>query len=325
VRSNRAIIEAGRGRSDTPAALALPRDLGEWKDTVEFVLGPYGTGKALAEVSAVDFARAPERVADAFCREGYGTLLARVAASLPVQLSQPVRRISWGGALSAETAGNTFRARALIITASTGVLASDAIAFDPPLVGSYRDAINALSLGQLEQIALEIPGNPFALDKDELIYEKSSGLRTAAFLANIGGTDLCTVSVGGKFGRELAQESAGAMTAFALDWLKVMFGADAAGKVKRMNATRWGIDPFTRGAFSAAAPGRAEARRTLMTPLRDRVWFAGEASHDTLWGTVNGAWESGTRAADAALRLIGNVKDDKREAEPKRQRRRRRD
>ena len=33
--------------------------------------------------------------------------------------------------------------------------------------------------------------------------------------------------------------------------------------------------------------------------------FAGEATHESLWGTVNGAWESGERAADAVLKLIG--------------------
>jgi hypothetical protein len=40
------------------------------------------------------------------------------------------------------------------------------------------------------------------------------------------------------------------------------------------------------------------------------VWFAGEALHETQWGTVNGAWESGVRAAEAALRKLGVAKDD---------------
>jgi monoamine oxidase len=44
-----------------------------------------------------------------------------------------------------------------------------------------------------------------------------------------------------------------------------------------------------------------------MEPVRDRLWFAGEAVHETLWGTVAGAWESGERAADAALRRLGYV------------------
>ena len=42
-----------------------------------------------------------------------------------------------------------------------------------------------------------------------------------------------------------------------------------------------------------------------MEPMRERMFFAGEAVHETLWGTVGGAWESGERAADAALRLFG--------------------
>ncbi len=141
VRSNRAIVEAGRGRTDTPAALAMPRDLGEWKDTVEFVLGPYSSGKRLADVSAIDYARAPERGGDVFCREGYGTLLARLGAGLPVQLSQPVKRIAWGGPLSVDTGANTFRARAIIITTSTGVLSSDAITLRSAAAGKLSRGV----------------------------------------------------------------------------------------------------------------------------------------------------------------------------------------
>jgi hypothetical protein len=45
-----------------------------------------------------------------------------------------------------------------------------------------------------------------------------------------------------------------------------------------------------------------------MEPLRERLWFAGEAVHETLWGTVNGAWESGERAAEMALAKMGLLK-----------------
>ena len=45
-----------------------------------------------------------------------------------------------------------------------------------------------------------------------------------------------------------------------------------------------------------------------MEPVRGRFFFAGEAVHETLWGTVGGAWESGERAADAALKLLGVVR-----------------
>jgi hypothetical protein len=49
-------------------------------------------------------------------------------------------------------------------------------------------------------------------------------------------------------------------------------------------------------------------RRQLMAPIADDVWYAGEAAHETLWGTVGGAWESGERAADAVLARLGPLK-----------------
>ncbi len=46
----------------------------------------------------------------------------------------------------------------------------------------------------------------------------------------------------------------------------------------------------------------------MLGPLTYNVWYAGEAAHETLWGTLGGAWESGERAADGALRAVGGLK-----------------
>jgi len=56
-----------------------------------------------------------------------------------------------------------------------------------------------------------------------------------------------------------------------------------------------------------------------MEPLNGKVWFAGEAVHETLWGTVGGAWESGVRAAETILKKMGVLKEpeEPRASEPK--------
>ena len=90
MRARRAIADAGRAKTDVAAATALPRDLGDWQGAIEFILGPFGCGKDLKDVSAMDLARAAERDGDAFCRQGYGALLAKLAADLSVRLSTPV-------------------------------------------------------------------------------------------------------------------------------------------------------------------------------------------------------------------------------------------
>ncbi len=329
VRSNRAIREAARGKADAAAARALPSNLRDWRQTVEFVLGPFHSSKDLTQISALDFSRSAERELADFCRRGLGTLLAKLAAGLPVQRSRPVRSIEWLKTLQVETDKDLLRARAVIVTASTGVLASGKIKFVPELPDRWRNAFAALSLGSYDHIGLELLGNPFGLQADDLVFEKSSSNRTAALLARVSGTDLHVVSVGGAFGRELSAQGRDAMAAFAVEWLASIFGTDIKNKVGRSRATRWDAEPWILGASSAASPGNQDARRALTAPLRERVWFAGEAAHETLYGTVGGAWESGARAAEAALRAIGAIKApgvEKRHAkpEPRHQDRRRR-
>ena len=306
VKANRAIQDAARGKADIACMQALPKDLGDWRPAVEFVLGPFGCGKNLDEISAVDFARSAERDVDAFCRQGFGTLLARLAADLPVQLSAPVLRMqSARNAIEIETARGRITARAVIVTVSNGVLDAGKIKFTPDLPKRHLDAIAKLSLGAYDHVALELKGNPLQLQNDDLVFEKPGSARTAALLANVSGTPLAMVDVAGKLGRELSGQGEAAMVDFATGWLADLYGADLKKAVGKTHATRWSREPWTLGAFSAAAPGGQPGRKVLMEPVRERLFFAGEAVHETLWGTVGGAWESGERAADAALRLWG--------------------
>jgi monoamine oxidase len=309
VRSRRAIVDAGRGRADGPASRALPGDLGVWRATTEFMLGPYVCGKDLASVSAADLARMPERENDAFCRQGYGALLAKLAAGLPVRLSTPVTRIDWDrSGVYVVTTNGTVRARTVIVTVSTNVLTSGKIEFKPELSRRQLDAAAALSLGSYDHIALDMPRNSLDLQRDDLVFEQSSGPRTAALLAGVSGTSLHLVEVAGDFGRDLSSKGQPAMIEFAHDWMGSLFGTSVKKAIKRSYATRWNQEPFALGAMSAAAPGGADARKSLAEPLGGRVWLAGEALHETQWGTVNGAWDSGQRAADAALGQIGALK-----------------
>ena len=310
VRSRRAVTDAARAKSDMAASRALPADLGDWRASVEFVLGPYSSGKDLSQLSTVDFARQVERYSDAFCRQGYGALLARLAAGLPAQLSTPVDAVYWGHNLAVDTPKGNILARAVIITVSTNVLVSENIEFIPPLPKRTHDAAAKLALGSYDHIALEMPGNPLGLQHDDLVFEQATNARTAALIANVSGTNLHVLTVGGNFGRELAAQGEPAMIDFARQWLGSLFGDSVKSAIKRSAATRWGANPLILGGFSAAPPGEADARRILMEPIGGRIWYAGEAAHETLWGTVDGAWESGTRAAEAALRHIGGLKDE---------------
>ena len=327
VKANRAIGTAARGKVDMSCAQALPRDLGDWKPVADFVLGPYNCSADLNAISAMDLGRAAERDSSAFCRQGFGALLASHAAGIPVRLSTPVTQIdtrSSSGRVEVRTAKGSLTGRYAIVTASTGVLSAGKIAFLPELPKRQLEALSRLKLGSLDHIALEMPGNPLVLQRDDLMFEKAADEQTGALLANISGTPLAVMSVGGGFGRQLASKGDKAMTDFAMGWLAGLYGTDIRKAVKRTHATNWNQSPWVLGAISTTGPGGQPARRTMTEAVRDRLYFAGEATHETQWGTVGGAWESGERAAEAILRRMGVLKDPV-EPRPARQQRRQRD
>jgi monoamine oxidase len=315
VRANRAVDDASR-KADVACASVLPRDLGDWAGTAEFVLGANFGGKDLKDVSVVDKGRAQDRNTAIACRQGLGTLIAKLGEPIPLSLSTPANRISWGSRdVMVETPAGKIVARAAVITVSSNVLAAGNIKFAPDIPKRALDAAAKLSLGSYDRIALQMPGNPLGLAHDDIIIEQSNSTRTALLFANMGASSLCSIDVAGSFGRDLSAQGEKAMVAFAVEWLTKLFGSDAAAAVKKTSATRWNAAPFALGAMSVAAPGAQPSRKILTEPI-GCMYLAGEATHETLWGTIDGAWESGERAAEAALRRIGALKDTEPMAAP---------
>jgi len=322
VRAQRALREPPKGTGDAPAERLLPADLGVWKAALEFMLGPYATSHDLADISAFDLGRSIERTGESFCRQGYGALLAKQAAGLTIRTRTPVTMIAWGKSPVLETKESLWYPRAVILTASTNAMLSDDIEFIPPLPKSTKAVLGNLPLGSLDHIALDMPGNPLNLQKDDLVFEQATGRKTAALMANVGGTSLHVVTVGGSFGRDLSAKGEAAMLDFAVSWLSAAFDTDAKKYVRKSFVTRWDVQDYVHGAMSAATPGHAEARKMLSEPL-GRVWLAGEALSETRWGTVTGAWESGTRTAEAVIRYLqrGHHETPKKRPEHRRKRR----
>jgi monoamine oxidase len=108
--------------------------------------------------------------------------------------------------------------------------------------------------------------------------------------------------IGGDLSAELEQR--GELETFARDELSGIFGSDFLDGIGRTLSSSWGMDPWSRGSYSAALPGRARAREQLNLPLHERIFFAGEACSIQYFGTIHGAWYSAVGAAERALKAI---------------------
>ncbi len=306
VAATRAVEGFVRTAKDVPLAELLP-DARSWNPTIQHLFGADDCGKETTDISTLDFVTVEEGP-NMFCRQGFGTGLAALSEGLPIRLNVELRKIDTSQRLIAlETSKGTIRARAVILTVPVANLLAGGIAFTPALPKRIQEAASRLSLGAYEHIILEIPGNPAALPADERIIAKADSQRTVSMLARIGGSDLWYLDAGGAFARDLWKQGEAAIHSFAREWTRKQFGLRLEKAITTIHATNWQSDPMSRGAWSVAAPGFQGERRILGLPIQERLFLAGEALDMLAWGTVGGAWNSGTRAADTALRQVGGT------------------
>ncbi len=159
-----------------------------------------------AECSSIDFARCVWEGEDWPVLDGLGALVARHARSVPVELGTPVTRIAWHGRdhVAVETPRGAVEARAVIVTVPAGVLAGDALGFDPPLPDWKRQAIADLPMGSCNKLSLGLTGNPFGDVAGPILAAGSGADRSVEFLLREDGRDVVTMMVNGAFAKDLA-------------------------------------------------------------------------------------------------------------------------
>jgi monoamine oxidase len=228
---------------------------------------------------------------------------------VPVRLSTPVRRVRYGGrgGVTVETDAGSIQARAVVVTASTGALAAGTIRFDPPLPQAKQQAIADVPMGMLVKIPLMIPRERFGVAPFTDLLLERYGRRDIYFLSFPFNSDLMIGFVGGDFGWEMSAAGEEAAVDYAKEALADLFGSSAPAKVAKGAMTQWASNPWTRGAYAAATPGRFTARAELARPVANRLYFAGEALAGPLVQTCGGAYLSGERTANALHRTLARA------------------
>ncbi|NKC31006.1 flavin monoamine oxidase family protein [Falsiroseomonas selenitidurans] len=301
-----AAVAAPREGPDPSVAAVVPRG-GAWDATVAAWQGDIIAAAPLDRVSLQDFTATALNGGNMLAEQGFGTLLAGLAAGLPIRLASPVARLGWGGAQAVAEGGfGTVRARAVVVTLPTPLLVSDTLRFDPPLPAAVRQAAADLPLGQVVKVGFRGTAALGLADFTSIDRQVAPGEALVAMNARPFGRDLLACHVGGDAAAALERAGDAALEDFMRAEVATRFGALAAAALHpNPIVTDWLRDPWARGVYSYARPGRAAARGVLAAPLAGgRLCLAGEACHARLAGTVGGAWRSGEAAAQAALAAL---------------------
>ncbi len=299
------INEAGLAGLDVAVSDVTPRD-GPWTQLCDAVLS-WDTSVDAEKASTLDLARFRRTHEDWPQKNGLGALVSRYGAGLPVTLDAPVTDIRWGNReVVAETPKGTVKASAAIVTAPPSLIATGIPRFHPSLPSDFMQAFEDLPLGSCEKAILGIDQGLLGIEPDTYAVLGSQTRRMASVQIHPFGLPVATVYFGGAYAHDVAAAGSESIIAAAVDELAAVFGSKVRRNVTRSIATGWDADPWSRGANSAALPGRARARNKLQDPLGERLFFAGEACSIESWATVHGALQSGWAAAERVAVVLNS-------------------
>ena len=262
---------------------------------------------------------------------GYDRIPAALAEGLEdaIRLRTVVERVTWSrgrvraDARDARGRSLRFDARAAIVSVPLGVLQASpgmpgAIVLDPEPRG-MRDRLGGLAMGAVVRVVLELrepiwwKAKPSGARKEEALA-KLTFLHAPDLPIPVWWTAFpidAPVMVGwagGPAAQRLAPLGRAKLSRLAKDTLARALGlsrARVARAVRRVHTHDWLGDPFSRGAYSYALVGGAEAPRRLGRPAASTLVIAGEATApEGANATVDGAIAEGRRAARAIARSL---------------------
>jgi monoamine oxidase len=264
---------------------------------------------------------------------GYSDLLTNFISQLkqleiPIQSGSVVKSVSWKNS-SAElvvrdrNGSSAVEAPRVLVTLPVSLLRgspgqSGVIKFSPSLPQEMTDALSKLEMGKVIRVVLRFRERFWDAIKPR--GAKSAGLSDMGFLFSQDDwfpTWWTTMPrkepiIMGWAPFRCAEKLSGKSHSFVIERsLQTLGGLVGVGfeEMQRMLEEGyfhdWQTDPFSRGAYSYGKVGANQAQQTLIRPVENTLFFAGEATdisgHN---GTVHGAIASGCRAATQILQSL---------------------
>jgi monoamine oxidase len=243
--------------------------------------------------------------------EGNDRLPAAVAASLraPIRLKSILRRVSQhsrGVVVTVDEAGGRHEVRGDYLVIALPAATLREVSFRPRLPVQQASAIRGLRYGHATRLLLQYE-RPFwrtALRPRAFGTDLPVGALWDASEGQGGGAAILSLLAGGTASPDLQaildRESPGGVSR-RLRWLGTPAPLVAAVRVT------WEDDPWSRGGYAYFDPGFDPALRAWLARPSGRVVFAGEHTSVGWQGFMNGAIESGRRAA-AEIRAMSGAR-----------------
>lgn len=234
---------------------------------------------------------------------GYGALIGSLFQDLPISLCTPITEIDLTGSSALlKTSEGTVRAKSVVLTVSTAVLASGMIKITPDLPAFVNTALAGIQMGYAERVCLVMKDPAF--DGDSLsTHALPTDGRLLGLWFNEGGLSSIGGYLAGDLAKDVAEEGGeAALIAYTEDAAVEILGSSLRKNICHRVSSAWTVNPFTQGAYTVAKPGGSACRSQMGEPIHGRMMIAGEAWTPDQYGTAHGAYATGSAAVVELIR-----------------------
>lgn len=228
---------------------------------------------------------------------GYVRLVDHLAAGLDIRLGETVLSVDHGtDGCVVTTATSRYDGDRVVVTVPLTVLRQRRVRFSPA-VPEHEAAADRLAMANLEKAVFRFDERFWPTSARRMTFV-SDDRRFPSWIdtSHHAGAPTLIAFYNPLATPGLAERSLDERATMALDVLRTMI-PDAPDPVA-VHMTDWTNDPFTSGSYSYVPVGGGPADMAqLARPASDRLFFAGEHTVPTCFGTVHAAYMSGRRAA----------------------------
>ena len=245
---------------------------------------------------------------DLFVREGHEAIVNHFSHILEekIRLNTVVSKIEYGGKkVKVHTNKGVLECDRIIVTVPLGVLQARSIEFSPPLPQEKSRLIDSLGMGVVNKVALLFdelfwPENISAIN---YVSDKRGEFPYFLNLYPLHKKPVLVCFTSGPFAKEIEELSDEEIISKITHKLLLMF--PTAKRPSHFLITRWGKDPHTLGSYSYLGKGTTGEECSLLAePLDEKIFFAGEHTHQENRSTTSGAYLSGIEAARKVLSFL---------------------
>ena len=219
----------------------------------------------------------------------------------------PVNKIDYSGkgVVIYDRKGRSVEGNKAIITIPLSILKNNEIQFNPSLPVEKLSAIDKIGIDSGMKIILKFNKRFWGESTGSIISDGIVPTYTSYGKSRSVNNNILTAYIAGENANDLSDMGNKAIREVLLDLNRIFGNSTATNLISESFIMDWKKEQYIQGCYSYPTLNENNSRENLKKPIKDKIFFAGEATNTNgHFGSIHGAMETGKEAVAEIMKDI---------------------